>query len=120
MIKIQKNPTTICCQDLLSSIFNLNKFDYTVYKTVQKIGETKSTTLAKKLNKERSTIYRSLQKLTTCGLCIKTTKTISSGGYYHSYSCADPKQIKKEIQTCIDTWYAQMKQKLQTIEQELG
>ena len=72
------------------------------------------------MNKERSTVYRSLQKLTSSGLCMKKTKTIESGGYYHLYSCNDSAQVRKEIESCIDGWYKQMKKTLKNFEKELG
>ncbi|MFO7677429.1 MAG: helix-turn-helix domain-containing protein [Thermoplasmatota archaeon] len=119
VIKIKKKIQNICCQEVLSCVFNLNNLDFTVYNTLKETGEIRADNLAQLLHKERSTIYRSLQKLTSCGLCKKTIKTIPSGGYFHTYTCTDPKQIKKEIETCIDNWYMHMKQKLKTIEQEL-
>jgi predicted transcriptional regulator len=83
-------------------------------------GQTRADDLARKMNKERSTVYRSLQKLTCCGLCLKKTKKIESGGYYHLYSCIAHKEIKKEMESCIDEWYKQMKNVLKNFEREIG
>ena len=68
-----------------------------IYKILKKTGELRTDVLAKKIDRERSTVYRSLQKLTSCSLCTKTTKTIETGGYYHTYSCNDTELVKEKI-----------------------
>ncbi|MCJ2513661.1 MAG: ArsR family transcriptional regulator, partial [Candidatus Thermoplasmatota archaeon] len=70
----------ICCDDVIRCIFDFNKLDINVYKKLKEDGELKAQELAYKLKKERSTVYRSLQKLTKCGLCIKKTNKIDAGG----------------------------------------
>ena len=110
----------ICCRDVIKSVFELNKLDLDVYKKLKEIKESRADILAKKMSKERSTIYRSLQRLTSCNLCTKKIKTIEKGGYYHTYSCNDPKQMKKEIESCIDQWYKLMKDTLKDFEKEMG
>ena len=99
----------ICCDDIIRCIYEFNDLDLKVYKELKKIGESRVNLLAKKLNKERSTIYRSLQRLQSCGLCIKKINKIKSGGYYHTYICCDGKIIKKKLERCIDNWYDVMK-----------
>jgi predicted transcriptional regulator len=110
----------ISCKDVLQCVFELNKLDFNIYKILKIVGETRADALAKKMKKERSTVYRSLQKLTSCGLCKKKTKTIGSGGYYHIYSSNDPKKVKKDMESCIDRWYKEMKKTLKDFEEELG
>ena len=48
-------------------------------------------------DRDKSTTFRSLQKLVGLGICVKETKTIKEGGYYHVYSAIDLKSFK--IQT---------------------
>lgn len=110
----------ICCKDIMQCVFELNKLDLDIYKKLREQKESRADVLAKKMNKERSTIYRSLQKLTSCRLCTKKTRTIKTGGYYHIYSCNDSKHARKEIESCIDEWYIAMKNKLKDFEKEMG
>lgn len=119
-MKFIREYENISCTDVLQCVFELNKLDFNIYKTLKIVGEARADVLANKMKRERSTVYRSLQKLTSCGLCMKKTKTIESGGYYHIYSCNNPKQVKKEIESCIDEWYKQMKKTLKDFEEELG
>jgi predicted transcriptional regulator len=112
---ISKN--NLSCDNIIQCIFDLNKLDLKVYKTLkEEIGEIRADELAKKLVKDRSTVYRSLQKLTCCRLCIKETRTIDKGGYYHTYTCSDLSKIKKEIERHIDSWYKKMKNTVKDLE----
>ena len=119
-MKFIRNYENICCNDVLQSVFELNTLDLEIYKILKGAGESRADALAKKIDRERSTVYRSLQRLTSCKLCTKKTKTIETGGYYHTYSCNDPKQVRKEIESCIDDWYKLMKNTLKDFEKEMG
>jgi predicted transcriptional regulator len=119
-MKLSKQQTTMDCNDIIKSVFELNKLDVEVYKNLEKYKKSQAKTLAQKMHKERSTVYRSLQKLTACGLCTKKTKTITTGGYYHLYELNDLQEIKNLLEACIDTWYTKMKQTLQGFEQNIA
>jgi predicted transcriptional regulator len=54
--------------------------------------------LSIKADRDKSTTFRSLQKLVSLGICIKETKTIREGGYYHIYSAIDIKSFKMETE----------------------
>ena len=54
--------------------------------------------LAKKTNRDKSNIFRSVQKLVNSGICIKETRTLRDGGYYHAYSAVDTKTFKMETE----------------------
>jgi len=105
----------ICCNDVIKCIFDLNKLDMDTYKILEKNKEKSAGEIAKKLKKERSTVYRSLQRLVCCGLCIKKTKTLKKGGYYHIYHPVTKKETKNKIEQCIDNWYYTMKQTLEEL-----
>lgn len=103
----------ICCDDLIQCIFDLNDLDIKVYNVLKKRDEIRANKLANLIGKERSTVYRSLQKLTCVGLCNKKTKTLKKGGYYHTYICNDSEKTKKQIEKCIENWYIKMKNTLE-------
>jgi len=111
--------SNLCCKDIIQNIYNLNDLDILVYNNLKKSKESRVNSIAKKLKKERSTIYRSLQKLTSSKLCIKKTKTIKSGGYYHTYFCNDINIVRREIEGCIDNWYLMIKKTLKRLDDEL-
>jgi predicted transcriptional regulator len=64
-------------------------------------GDQQSMTLeqiAKAMDRDKSTTFRSLQKLVTIGLLVKETRTIKDGGYFHVYSVVDKETFKKETE----------------------
>lgn len=54
--------------------------------------------LTNELDRDKSTIFRSLQKLVSLGICIKETRTIKEGGLYHVYSAIDIETFKLETE----------------------
>lgn len=54
--------------------------------------------VAKEMDRDRSTTFRSLQKLVSLGLVVKETKTIKDGGYFHVYSAVDGETFKRETE----------------------
>jgi len=110
----QKN--NINCDNVIQCIFELNNLDITVYKTLKETGEARADELAKKLSKDRSNVYRSLQRLICCRLCIKEKRNIQNGGYYHIYKCINTTKIKKDLEEQIDSWHKKMKNTLREIE----
>ena len=54
--------------------------------------------ISKAMDRDKSTTFRSLQKLVTLGLLVKETRTIKDGGYFHVYSAVDPETFKKETE----------------------
>jgi predicted transcriptional regulator len=54
--------------------------------------------VSKEMDRDRSTTFRSLQKLVTLGLVVKETKTIKDGGYFHVYSTVDRDTFKRETE----------------------
>ena len=106
----------ICCDDVIQCIFNLNSQDLNVYKTLKKTDELRVDELAKQLKKERSTVYRSLQKLTCAGLVTKKTKNIVKGGYYHTYHSNSNFKAKETLENRIDEWYKKMKKTIKELE----
>ena len=112
-MKFVKSHEDVCCDDAIRSIFDLNISDLNVYKKLKEVGESKVEDLVKIINKDRSTVYRSLQKLASCGLCNKKTKTIETGGYYHTYMCISGENVKKKAELCVDKWYESMKEMIE-------
>jgi len=54
--------------------------------------------ISKAMDRDKSTTFRSLQKLVTLGLLVKETRTIKDGGYFHVYSAVDRKTLEKETE----------------------
>jgi len=118
-MKIISSIKDLCCKDIMQSVFELNNLDFEVFKKLRELKESKIDVIARSLNKDRSMIYRSLQKLISCKLCEKKTKNIRTGGYYHLYVCTNLESVRKEIEKCIDNWHISIKNNLDKLEKEL-
>lgn len=114
-MKVMDTSKTLQCDDAVKCVFNLNVLDINVYNSLKSLGKARADELADYLNKERSTVYRSLQKLTKCGMCIKKTEKIKKGGYYHIYMCSENKDIRINAERCLDEWYHSIKKTLSQI-----
>ncbi len=53
--------------------------------------------LGKQVNRDKGTVFRSLQKLVGLGFSTKHARTLKQGGYYHVYAAADINTIEKNV-----------------------
>jgi len=96
------------CRDIVKCIYGLSDFELAVYRKLVKQGPLKADDLAPVFKKDRSTVYRALQKLVASGLAFRDTKSIDRGGYFHIYSAVSPEQLKQRLHKCADDWFENM------------
>ena len=106
------------CEDVMQCFFNLNDFEIMLYRRLVKEGPQRSDDLAKGVGKDKTTVYRSLQKLISCGICFREKKTIERGGYYHVYNALSPKLVKKKIHDCMEQWNLGMKKAMDEFDEK--
>ena len=88
-------------KDLFIQLYDLSPLDLDIlFMLISKKNEEPMTLdeVSKGTDRDRSTTFRSLQKLVTLGLCMKETKTLKEGGYYHVYSIVDMETFKIETE----------------------
>ena len=88
---------------------NLNPLEVLAYETLADKGPMRADELAKEIGRDRSTAYRCLRHLISCGICHKRTTTIERGGYFHIYVAEPPEEVKKKLEECTEQWYRKMK-----------
>ncbi len=104
-MKMKDNPDKIrfACrtfpiEQILKCSFNLNNTEMTLLKhLVSEEDEKDVNELAKKFNKDRSTIQRSLNVLVSKKLINKRQINLESGGYIYVYSSKPKEYIKEKI-----------------------
>ena len=110
------NYDEINCSNVMECLYNLSKLDKKILSILSEGEELRSSEIAERINKDQSTAYRSLEKLLNCGLIYKEKQTIRNGGYYFLYSRRPISKIKEEAFECIDSWYQDMKEAVEEIE----
>ena len=96
------------CTDIVKCIYGLSDFEIMIYRRLVKGGPMRADDLAPVVKKDRSTVYRALQKLTAASLAFRETKAIERGGYYHVYTAVPPDQLRKSLHRCADDWFDNM------------
>ncbi|HEX9907208.1 MAG TPA: helix-turn-helix domain-containing protein [Thermoplasmata archaeon] len=96
------------CRDIVKCIYRLSDFELIIYRKLAKGGPLRADDLAPVVRKDRSTVYRALQKLVSSGLAFRETKSIERGGYYYAYSAVSPEHLKQRLHKCADDWFENM------------
>ncbi len=109
-VSITKKST---CKELLHCLADLNKSDIKIYSILKQKGPSTVEDLSKKMQKNRSTIYRSLQKLMFSGICEKSPHILENGGYFHLYGCSNLQQLKETMKSCVDVWFHELEKHLE-------
>ncbi len=104
--------TIASCKDIVQCAFSLNDFEVEVFRAAARHGPLRADELAERMGRERSAVYRALQKLMSCGMCVRETRSMEKGGYYHVYSAIDREALKAKMEQCVEEWNRRMRDAL--------
>jgi len=105
------------CEGLLECIHGLKELDRRCYRVVVESEEPLTIDeIADSIDRERSTAYRSIQRLLQTGFIQKEQVNYDQGGYYHVYRPTNPDQVTNDMQRMLNEWYAKMGQLIQEFE----
>lgn len=109
------------CEGLLECFHNLKEIDKDVFRLLNEADEPLTVDqIADEINRERSTAYRSVQRLIQAGFIQKEQVNYEQGGYYHVYLSRDADEIAQEMQRMLNDWYAQMGQLIGEFNEKYG
>lgn len=109
------------CEDLLACFHGLKPLDRECFRAFVTADEPLTVDeVADAIDRERSTAYRSVQRLLQTGFLEKEQINYDEGGYYHVYVPADPGAIAERMQRLLNEWYAQTGQLIQEFEEKYG
>jgi predicted transcriptional regulator len=115
----QRSIATISsCRDIVQCAFNLNDFEVEVFRAAASHGPLRADELADRMGRERSGVYRALQKLLSCGMCLRETRSLEKGGYYHVYSAIDKDALKTKMELCVEEWSRRMRDALSRFDEQ--
>lgn len=105
------------CEGLLECMHGLKDLDKDIFTQLTDSPEPLTVDeIAERINRERSTAYRSIQRLIQAGFVQKEQINYEQGGYYHVYQPTDPDKIASDMQRMLNDWYAKMGQLIQEFE----
>jgi predicted transcriptional regulator len=105
------------CEGLLECFHGLKQLDRDVFQALVSTEEPLTVdAIADAVDRERSTAYRSVQRLLQAGFIQKEQVNYDQGGYYHVYKPTDPSNIADNMQRLLNDWYAKMGQLIQEFE----
>lgn len=109
------------CEDLLACVHGLTALDRACFTTLA-ASDTPLTVdeVAAAVDRERSTAYRSVQRLLDAGFLRKEQVNYDHGGYYHVYRPVDPGDIADDLQATIDDWHAEMTALVEAFRERYG
>jgi predicted transcriptional regulator len=109
------------CEELLECFYGLKDLDRQCFRVLAESDDSLTVDdVADRAGCERSTAYRSIQRLLETDLARREKINYDRGGYYHVYSPPDPDAVADEIQRLLNAWYAQVGQLIQTFRVEYG
>ena len=107
------------CEGLLECLHGLKQLDKECYRVLVESEDALTIDeIADRVERERSTAYRSIQRLLQRGFIQKEQVNYEQGGYYHVYYPADPSEVSDEMQRLLNEWYAKMGQLIHEFEEK--
>ena len=99
------------CEGLLECIHGLKALDKEIFAVLTEQDEPLTVDeIAEAVDRERSTAYRSVQRLINSGFVQKEQVNYDQGGYYHVFRPTDADEIADDMQRMLNDWYAKMGQ----------
>ncbi len=109
------------CSDLLSCFLDLNDLEIRLFYTIVSRGECTLDQLSDLLSKDRSTVFRNLQKLVALGLVYKEMNSLEKGGRVASFLPNDMETIKgivsqriESLKKSMDAFMNEFEQRIET------
>ena len=99
----------LTCHDLVKCIFNLNQTEVSILRSLPEDDPRTPNDMAEVMKKDRSTVYRGLEKLVSLGLAYKERKGGESRGFSNVYSRVPEKELFRKAEKSLDECYAKIK-----------
>lgn len=99
------------CDGLLECFHGLKELDKHCFRELVESSDPMTVDeLAERVDRERSTVYRSMQRLGKAGFVQQEQINYDSGGYYHVFYPSDANELADEFQRLLNDWYAMIGQ----------
>src|SRR5215203_5806790 len=107
-------------RDLFIYLYDLSPLDLDLlFLLIKRDKPVTLEELVKQADRDKSTVFRSMQKLVGLGICVKETKTIKEGGYFHVYSVVDMETFRAETERRVKDLQKSLDRLLKKFEGEM-
>ena len=111
----------MACEGLLECIHGLKDLDREIFGVLAKSDDPLTVDeVAEAVERERSTAYRSIQRLLQAGFVQQKQINYEEGGYYHVFHTTDADEVADEMQRMLNDWYAKIGQLIKEFREEYG
>ncbi len=93
------------CIDVIGCVFNLTLTDISTFEALTWNHGATTKEIAKRIEKDRSTAHRSLEKLVACGLSQKEKVANETRGYSYVYTRISDRDLYLKAKSNIDKCY---------------
>ena len=107
------------CENAIRCFFDLTSQDLKVYRELLENGHGTALEIGERIERDRSTAYRSVSKLVENRLVVKKIRNREGGGIYHVYVAVDPDMVQSLLTEAIDEWYDNVKRMIEKTASEL-
>lgn len=109
------------CEFLLDCFHGLTELDRRCFeRLVDSDGPLTVDDLAERVDRDRTTAYRSVQRLLDAELVEKRQVSGDGSGYHHVYEPLDPDAIADRMQRELNDYYAEMGQLIGQFREKFG
>lgn len=91
-------------EEVLRTVFGLGGHDVRTYDAVVEVPGSTTRELAGHLDRDRSNVNRSLNRLRDAGLVTRDRRLLDAGGHVYQYSAASDEAADDIISQAIDRW----------------
>lgn len=98
----------LSCEDLIECVNGSSELDKEVYFLLLEDEELNLDQIAEKVDRERSTAYRSVKRLRENGFLTREKVGQDGGGYMHVYRPVDVDKVADRMVQRLNNWYAEM------------
>lgn len=94
-------------EDVLTHLFGLNELDRQVFALLLSRDDAVGVDeIAAHVDRDRSTVFRSLTRLRGTGFVERRQENFDGGGYRHVFRAADPDEMAAEMRHTLNAIYA--------------
>lgn len=106
-------------EELLQCFYGHTELDRACFRILGSSSERLTVDdVAEGVDYDRSTVYRSIQRLLATGVVEKEQVNHDEGGCYHVYSVVDPEEITRELRQILNGWHAETEQLIDEFERK--